>query len=97
MDEYKEEYEAFKGRSGGGQSNAGSSLLANSGVIAHTGAITQCSSTDTTWFCWLSRLVGTLQYIFMILIVIFLIYYFVLPFLANKLGFSGSKKRGGYL
>jgi hypothetical protein len=101
MDEYRDEYEAFKGGRGGrSKSNTGAalgtSILANSGVVAHAGGITQCSSTDTTWFCWLSRLVGMLQYVLYIFFVLLLVYYFVFPFISKKLGFSGSKKGGRY-
>lgn len=101
MNEYKKESEGFKGGRGGrSKSNTGAalgtSILANSGVVAHAGGITQCSSTDTTWFCWLSRLVGILQYVLYIFVILLAVYYFILPFLAKKLGFSGSKKGGRY-
>ena len=94
MDPIKEKKEAFKGGSGSSSGNIGTSILGNSGVMVHAGAITQCSSTDQTWFCWLSRLVGMIQYVLFILVIIFVLYYLVWPIIAKKLGFSG--KRRGY-
>ena len=98
MDPMKEEMESFKGGRGGGggsSGNLGTSILGNSGLMVHAGGITQCSSTDQTWFCWLSRLVGMIQYVLFILVIIFVIYYIVWPFVAKKLGFSGKAKRRG--
>ena len=93
----KEKKEAFKGgRGGGGRSSGGggggASMLGNSGLMVHAGGITQCSSTDQTWFCWLSRLVGMIQYVFFLIVIVFIVYYFVWPMIAKKLGFSGSRK-----
>ena len=92
--------ESFKGGRGGGSSgrsngSLGASMLGNSGLMVHAGGITQCSSNDQTWFCWLSRLVGMIQYVLFILVIIFVIYYIVWPFVAKKLGFSGKAKRRG--
>lgn len=96
----KEKKEAFKGGRGGGGSSGrssgggggGASMLGNSGLMVHAGGITQCSSTDQTWFCWLSRLVGMIQYVFFLIVIIFIVYYFVWHIIAKKLGFSGSRK-----
>jgi hypothetical protein len=60
-------------------------------VMFHTGAITQCSSTDQTWFCYLSRIVGIIGYIIFLIAIVYLIYIFVWPWVAEKLGFG---KRG---
>ena len=98
MDPLKEEMESFKGGRGGGggsSGNLGTSILGNSGLMVHAGGITQCSSTDQTWFCWLSRLVGMIQYVLFILVIIFVLYYIVWPFVAKKLGFSSKGKRRG--
>jgi hypothetical protein len=95
MDPIKEKKEAFKGGRGGGggsSGNIGTSILGNSGLMVHAGGITQCSSTDQTWFCWLSRLVGIIQYVLFILVIIFVLYYFVWPMVSKNLGFSGSRK-----
>lgn len=95
----KEKKEAFKGgrggggrSSGGGGGGGGASMLGNSGLMVHAGGITQCSSTDQTWFCWLSRLVGMIQYIIVLILIGYLIYYVVWPMMTKKLGFSGSRK-----
>ena len=92
----KENKEAFKGGRGGGSSgrssSLGASMLGNSGLMVHAGGITQCSSTDQTWFCWLSRLVGIIQYVFFLIVIVFMVYYFVWHIIAKKLGFSGSRK-----
>jgi hypothetical protein len=91
----KDKKEAFKGGRGGG-GRLGASMLGNSGLMVHAGGITQCSSTDQTWFCWLSRLVGIIQYVFFLIVIVFIVYYFVYyfvwPIIAKKLGFSGSRK-----
>ena len=70
----KEKKEAFKGGRGGGSSGLGASMLGNSGLMVHAGGITQCSSTDQTWFCWLSRLVGMIQYVFFLIVIVFMVY-----------------------
>jgi hypothetical protein len=88
----KQKKEGFKGGRGGGNGSLGTSILGNSGLMVHAGGITQCSSTDQTWFCWLSRLVGMIQYVFFLIVIIFIIYYFVWPIIAKKLGFSGSRR-----
>jgi hypothetical protein len=92
----KEKKEGFKGGRGGGRGSEslGASMLGNSGLMVHAGGITQCSSTDQSWFCWLSRLVGMIQYVFFLIVIIFIVYYFVWHIIAKKLGFSG--KRRGY-
>jgi len=95
MNYYNKKSEPFKGGRGG-RSKSNTGALGNSGVVAHAGGITQCSSTDTTWFCWLSRVVGILNYVLYIFVILLAVYYFILPFLAKKLGFSGSKKGGRY-
>lgn len=93
----KEKKEAFKGGGGGrgGSGSLGTSMLGNSGLMVHAGGITQCSSTDQTWFCWLSRLVGMIQYVFFLIVIVFMVYYLVWPMMAKKLGFSGKGKRRG--
>lgn len=93
----KEKKEAFKGSRGSGGSSGrssglGASMLGNSGLMVHAGGITQCSSTDQSWFCWLSRLVGIIQYVLYILVIIAVLYYIVWPIIAKKLGFSGKGK-----
>lgn len=88
----KEKKESFKGGGGGRGGSLGTSILENSGLIVHAGGITQCSSTDQTWFCWLSRLVGMIQYVLFILVIIFVLYYLVWPIIGKKLGFSGKAK-----
>jgi len=98
MDPMKEEIESFKGGRGGGghgSESLGTSILGNSGLMVHAGGITQCSSTDQTWFCWLSRLVGMIQYVLFILVIIFVLYYFVWPMISKNLGFSGSRRGKG--
>jgi hypothetical protein len=93
-----EKKEAFKGGRGGGSASSGglgASMLGNSGLMVHAGGITQCSSTDQSWFCWLSRLVGMIQYVFFLIVIVFMVYYFVWPIIAKKLGFSGSRKGKG--
>jgi hypothetical protein len=93
----KQKKEAFKGGrgDGGASSGLGASMLGNSGLMVHAGGITQCSSTDQTWFCWLSRLVGMIQYVFFLIVIVFMVYYFVWPIIAKKLGFSGSRRGKG--
>ena len=92
----KQKKEGFKGRGGGsGSSGLGASMLGNSGLMVHAGGITQCSSTDQTWFCWLSRLVSMIQYVFFLIVIVFMVYYFVWPIIAKKLGFSGSHRGKG--
>ena len=82
------EEEGFKGgKSGGG---LGSSIIGNSGMMFHAGGITQCSSTDQTWFCYLSRLVGMISYIMFLIVIVYLIYIFVWPWVAKRLGFRGA-------
>ena len=90
----KQKKEGFKGRGGGSASSGGlgASMLGNSGLMVHAGGITQCSSTDQTWFCWLSRLVSMIQYVFFLIVIVFIVYYFVWPIITKKLGFSGSRK-----
>jgi len=100
----KQKKEGFKGRGSGSASSGsassgsassgslGTSILENSGLMVHAGGITQCSSTDQTWFCWLSRLVGMIQYVFFLIVIVVMVYYFVWPIIAKKLGFSGSRK-----
>jgi hypothetical protein len=88
----KQKKEGFKGRRSSGSTGLGASMLGNSGLMVHAGGITQCSSTDQTWFCWLSRLVGMIQYVFFLIVIIFIVYYFVWPIIGKKLGFSGSRK-----
>lgn len=81
------EEEGFKG----GKSSGGlGSIAGNSGMMFHAGGITQCSSTDQTWFCFLSRLVGMISYIMFLIAVVYLIYIFVWPWVAKRLGFRGA-------
>jgi hypothetical protein len=92
----KQKKEGFKGRGGGrSDSGLGASMLGNSGLMVHAGGITQCSSTDQTWFCWLSRLVSMIQYVFFLIVIVFMVYYFVWPIIGKKLGFSGSRRGRG--
>jgi len=87
------EEEGFKGGGGGG-AGIGSSIASNSGVMFHTGAITQCSSTDQTFFCSLSRIVGIIGYIIFLIAIVYIIYIFVWPWVAEKLGFGKRGARG---
>ena len=79
------EEEGFKGGKSGG-----SSMFGNSGMMFHTGAITQCSPTDQTLFCSLSRIVGIISYIIFLIAIVYLIYIFVWPWIAKRLGFRGA-------
>lgn len=87
------EEEGFKGgKSGGG---LGSSIAANSGLMFHAGSITHCSSTDQSWFCYLSRLVGIIGNIIFLIVIVYIIYIFVWPWVAEKLGFGKRSGRRG--
>jgi hypothetical protein len=96
MEHMKEEMDGFKGGRGGASGGSlGTSILGNSGLMVHAGGITQCSSTDQTWFCWLSRLVGMIQYVFFLIVIVFIVYYFIWPMISKNLGFSGSRRGKG--
>jgi hypothetical protein len=82
------EKEGFKGGKGGGGGAA--SMFGNSGMMFHAGAITQCSPTDQTWFCYLSRIVGMISYIIFLIAIVYLIYTFAWPWIAKRLGFRGA-------
>ena len=84
------EEEGFKGGKGGG----GGGGMAAPGMMFHAGAITQCSPTDQTFFCSLSRIVGIIGNIMFLIAIVYLIYIFVWPWVAEKLGF-GKRGAGG--
>jgi hypothetical protein len=85
------EEEGFKSKSSGAAAGGlGSSIIGNSGMMFHAGGITQCSSTDQTWFCYLSRLVGMISYIIFLIAMVYLIYIFVWPWITKRLGFRGA-------
>jgi hypothetical protein len=84
--------EGFKGSS---NSSVGRSMLSNSGLQMHGGAITMCTPSDTSFYCTMNRIFAYISFFIMILAIIYIIYVFGLPFITKRskqLGFFDKKK-----
>jgi hypothetical protein len=84
--------ESFKGKSSGSSGAAGG-LLANSGVQLHTGAVTMCSPTDQSWYCYLSRIIGYIGMALFFLTLLYVAYVFLGPYF-SKAGKAVKKSVG---
>lgn len=75
--------EDFKGSSRGGGAGAATGLLANSGVQLHTGAVTMCSPTDQSWYCYLSRIIGYIGMALFFVALLYVAYVFLGPYFSK--------------
>lgn len=67
----------------------GSGIFGGIGV----GSVVQCSSTDTSFFCRLSKLVSTIGMLIFLLFIIFIVYMLLKNVLFNSKGRVSSGKR----
>ncbi len=82
--------EGFKG-----SSSVGRSMLSNSGLQMHGGAITMCTPSDTSFYCTMNRIFAYVSFFIMIIAILYIIYIFALPFIIKKskqVGFFGKKR-----
>ncbi len=58
-----------------GKSSFPNSANFGGGMVFHAGTVNTCSSTDSSWYCALSRMVASIQGLFSIFIIFIALYF----------------------